>query len=315
MNTTKITYFIHSNVDSAPTGNCKTIASAKALANKHGVSVIYARHDGVSVGIVMMKRQAIGWSFQEALEECFAKPETQARVDGKQGMKRIDWTAEPNTVTVRPSVSEPLGFSAGVTNMKASLEDTDRGPITSRANRFGQSPLYSATLEAWVNKNPTTLELALRKPRDQFQGISEADICERASDILKARYAPSVNFTSPQSVVRYLRASLEHLESEQFHVLFLDSQHKLIKSEVLFKGTIDGSAVYPREVVKAALAANAAAVVFAHNHPSGVPEASGADKSITTRLVAALKTVDIKCLDHIIIGGGEFTSFAQKGWL
>tara|TARA_R110000796_G_scaffold252500_1_gene387172 strand:+ start:19743 stop:20663 length:921 start_codon:yes stop_codon:yes gene_type:complete len=306
MNTTRITYYIHDNIASAPTGDCKTIAAAKQLAVKHGVSMIYARQNGALNGsaiLVFDIAESGRWELLSADEKDFATyNKDQTEVNMQKNFSQS-------------GVSEPLGFSAGVTNMMASLEDTDRGPITSRANRFGQSPLYSATLEAWVNKNPTTLELALRKPRDQFQGISEADICERASDILKARYAPSVNFTSPQSVQRYLRASLEHLKSEQFHVLFLDSQHKLIKSEVLFKGTIDGSAVYPREVVKAALAANAAAVIFAHNHPSGVPEASGADKSITERLVKALSTVDIRCLDHIIIGGGEFTSFAQKGWI
>ncbi len=127
--------------------------------------------------------------------------------------------------------------------------------------------------------------------------------------------SPSINFTSPQSVARYLRGRLEHLEHEEFHAIFLTSQNKVIKTEVLATGTIDGASVYPRMVVKAAIEANAAAVVFSHNHPSGVPEASGADKVITERLVKALGMLDIRVLDHIIIGGGEFNSFAEKGWL
>ena len=120
-------------------------------------------------------------------------------------------------------------------------------------------------------------------------GNQENMILERASEILQARYVSDVCFTSPQLVVRYLKARLEHLEHEEFHALFLDSQHKLIKAEVLAKGTIDGAAVYPREVLKAALNCNAAAVVFAHNHPSGIAEASQADRTITEKLVKALE--------------------------
>tara|TARA_R110000803_G_scaffold210440_2_gene282252 strand:- start:19190 stop:20062 length:873 start_codon:yes stop_codon:yes gene_type:complete len=290
MNTTRITYYIHDNIASAPTGDCKTIAAAKQLAVKHGVSMIYARQNGALNGsaiLVFDIAESGRWELLSADEKDFAT-------------YNKDQTIE---------VSKVIG-------RKCDLEIIH--------SIISEPSLKSVALQAWADKNPTaivrslrptTLELALRKPRDQFQGISEADICERASDILKARYAPSVKLTSPQSVVRYFRASLEHLESEQFHVLFLDSQHKMIKSEVLARGTIDGASIFPREVVKAALAANAGAVVFAHNHPSGLAEASGADKAITTRLIAALLTVDIRCLDHVIIGGGEFTSFAQKGWL
>ncbi len=145
--------------------------------------------------------------------------------------------------------------------------------------------------------------------------LPDSAILKRAGEILEKRYEHKVCFTSPQITVRYLTARLAHLEHEEFHVLFLDSQHKLIRAEVLAKGTINGAAVYPREVVKAALNANASAVIFAHNHPSGLADASGADKDITERLVKALSTVDIRSLDHLIIGHGEFTSFAEKGWV
>lgn len=150
---------------------------------------------------------------------------------------------------------------------------------------------------------------------DLFDGISDAAICNRASEIKEKMYKRGDVFTSPQLISRYLRGRLEHLESEQFHGVFLDSQHRLIKTVVLAYGTIDGAAVYPREVVKEALACNAAAVIFAHNHPSGIATASEADKNITARLVKALSLFDIRTLDHLIIGGSEFTSFAEKGWL
>ena len=121
--------------------------------------------------------------------------------------------------------------------------------------------------------------------------------------------------TSPQLTQRYLMSKLRDRQSEAFVALFLDSQHRIIEYVELAHGTIDGAAVYPREVVKMALAKNAAALIFAHNHPSGIAEASQADKSITDRLVKALSLLDIRVLDHIIIGDGEFTSFAEKGWL
>lgn len=120
---------------------------------------------------------------------------------------------------------------------------------------------------------------------------------------------------SPQLTQRYLMARLRDKQSEVFVALFLDSQHRVIEYIELAHGTIDGAAVYPREVVKMALAKNAAALIFAHNHPSGIAEASQADRAITERLVKALSLLDIRVLDHIIIGDGEFTSFAEKGWL
>lgn len=121
--------------------------------------------------------------------------------------------------------------------------------------------------------------------------------------------------TSPQLTQRYLMSKLRDRQSEAFVALFLDSQHRVIEYVELAHGTIDGAAVYPREVVKMALSKNAAAIIFAHNHPSGIAEASQADKAITERLVKALSLLDIRVLDHIIIGDGEFTSFAEKGWI
>jgi DNA repair protein RadC len=107
---------------------------------------------------------------------------------------------------------------------------------------------------------------------------------------------------------------MRDLEREVFGVLFLDTHHRLIKFEILFYGTIDSAAVYPREVVKRALTWNACAVILAHNHPSGVNEASQADRKITQRLVEALQLIDVRVLDHFIVGE-SITSFLERGWL
>jgi DNA repair protein RadC len=113
----------------------------------------------------------------------------------------------------------------------------------------------------------------------------------------------------------YLRARLRNYEREVFACLYLDNQHRVLAMEELFYGTIDGAAVYPREVVKRCLHNNAAAVIFAHNHPSGVAEPSQADISITRRLKIALNTIDVRVLDHVVVGNMEVVSFAERGLL
>jgi len=121
--------------------------------------------------------------------------------------------------------------------------------------------------------------------------------------------------TSSELTRQYLRAKLRHYEHEVFACLYLDNQHRVVKLEELFSGTIDGAAVYPREVVKRCLHNNAAAVIFAHNHPSGIAEPSQADIGITQRLKAALNTIDVRVLDHIVVGRCEAVSFAERGLL
>ncbi len=120
-------------------------------------------------------------------------------------------------------------------------------------------------------------------------------------------------FTDPRTVKRYLSTRLRDRQREVFACLFLDTRHRLIQYEELFFGTIDGASVHPREVVKQALANHAAAVIIAHNHPSGVAEPSRSDLAITERLVEALQLVEIRVLDHFIIGDGEPWSFAEHG--
>jgi len=122
-------------------------------------------------------------------------------------------------------------------------------------------------------------------------------------------------FTEPAMVKQYLQYSLGLEQREVFMTLYLDSQHRLIKAEPLFYGTIDASPVYPRIVVQSALAHNAAAVILAHNHPSGVAEPSRADRAITERLTQAMALVDIRLLDHFVVGDAEVISFAERGWL
>lgn len=119
--------------------------------------------------------------------------------------------------------------------------------------------------------------------------------------------------TSPELTRNYLVCRLRGYTREVFACLFLDNQHRVIAFEELFQGTIDGASVYPREVVKKALTANSAAVIFAHNHPSGVAEPSEADKHITQRLRQALGLIDVRVLDHFIIGEGPAYSFAEHG--
>ena len=120
---------------------------------------------------------------------------------------------------------------------------------------------------------------------------------------------------SPADTESFLKARMQHLDHELFCCLYLDNRHRVLRFDELFRGTIDGTSVYPREVVKEALSVNAAAVILAHNHPSGVAEPSQADERITKRLKSALELVDIRLLDHLIVGSGPATSLASRGML
>lgn len=140
-------------------------------------------------------------------------------------------------------------------------------------------------------------------------------VLEMARRHLKETLRREGALTSPAVTRQYLASRLRGYPHEVFGCLFLDNQHRVIEFDELFRGTIDGASVYPREVVKKALAFNAAAVIFAHNHPSGIAEPSEADKHITVRLKQALSLIDIRVLDHFIVGDGEPFSFAEHGLL
>ncbi|HRH78381.1 MAG TPA: DNA repair protein RadC [Cellvibrionaceae bacterium] len=147
---------------------------------------------------------------------------------------------------------------------------------------------------------------------------SPSDLINKALKVMESQAASKRGkelFTSPKAVKRYFRLRLGQYECEYFSIAFLDNQNRLIACEDLFRGTIDGASVYPREVVKAVLQYNAAAVILAHNHPSGVVEPSKADHSITQCLRDALKLIEVKVLDHIIVGSKDTYSFAEKGYL
>jgi DNA repair protein RadC len=138
---------------------------------------------------------------------------------------------------------------------------------------------------------------------------------ELARRLLREEMIHGDALTSPEAVRDYLRLTLASLPHETFMVLFLDSQHRLLAADELFRGTLSQTSVYPREIVKAALARNAAAVIFAHNHPSGVAEPSRADELLTQALKQALALVDIRTLDHFVVAGHRVVSFAERGLL
>jgi DNA repair protein RadC len=155
----------------------------------------------------------------------------------------------------------------------------------------------------------------------RIKGIGPAKRAELAAVLELARRSMARQlqqralFDTPARVKEYLRLELMHREHEVFAVLFLDAQHQLLKMEEMFRGTLAQTSVYPREVVKRALAINAAAVVFAHNHPSGAAEPSRADEFLTQTLKSALALVDVRVLDHLVVGHHEVVSFAERGLL
>ncbi|HEU4458531.1 MAG TPA: DNA repair protein RadC [Methylibium sp.] len=142
-----------------------------------------------------------------------------------------------------------------------------------------------------------------------------AAVMEIARRCLAARLADAPVFGSPQAVKDYLRLQLANRPHEVFAVLFLDARHRLLAFEELFRGTLTQTSVYPREVVKRALALNASAAILAHNHPSGVAEPSRSDEWLTQQLKSALKLVDVTVVDHIVVARSGLVSFAERGLL
>ncbi|PXW96499.1 DNA replication and repair protein RadC [Sphaerotilus hippei] len=140
-------------------------------------------------------------------------------------------------------------------------------------------------------------------------------VLELARRALAAQLSQRPVFDSPAAVRDYLSLQLAELPHEVFAVLFLDAQHRLLSYEPLFRGTLTQTSVYPREVLKRALALNAAAVILAHNHPSGVAEPSRADEYLTQQLKSALALIDVRVLDHLVVGRQGTVSFAERGLL
>ena len=157
--------------------------------------------------------------------------------------------------------------------------------------------------------------LLVRDIDGQYRPACADEVLQQARRVLSQQVQRGATMSSPQVVKDYLRLEIGVLEHEVFCVLFLDAQHRVIELKQMFRGTVTQTSVYPREVVKAALACNAAAVVLAHNHPSGSAEPSRADEFLTQTLRQSLSLVDARVLDHFIVAGSVLVSFAERGLL
>jgi len=150
--------------------------------------------------------------------------------------------------------------------------------------------------------------------KEEYTAKVEDEAINFALKILEGRLTkPDFYITNPNDTYTFMKLKLSESHCEVFAVIFLDNRHGIIKYEEMFNGTIDGASVYPREVIKRALELNAAALILTHNHPSGNTEPSKADENITIRIKEACQLVDIRLLDHIIIGGTSHTSLAERG--
>ncbi|WP_213134324.1 RadC family protein [Citrobacter sp. FP75] len=155
----------------------------------------------------------------------------------------------------------------------------------------------------------------------QVQGMGVAKysqlkgIAELAKRYYNVRVMEERSLLSPEMVREFLQSQLSQEEREIFLVIFLDAQHRVIKHSTLFSGTLSHVEVHPREIVREAIKMNASALILAHNHPSGCAEPSKADKLITERVVKCCQFMDVRVLDHLVIGRGEYVSFAERGWI
>lgn len=146
----------------------------------------------------------------------------------------------------------------------------------------------------------------------RYRIADEREVLEMAADLLSRRVIGQI-LESPRDSMEFARARLAGLEQEVFCCLFLDNRHRVLAFEEMFKGTMNGTAVYPRETVKRALAYNAAAVILVHNHPSGDPEPSRADEILTQRLKEAFALIDVRVLDHLVVGRAGCVSLSERG--
>ena len=155
--------------------------------------------------------------------------------------------------------------------------------------------------------------LLVRDVDGQYRPARADEVLHRARRVLSQRVRRGATMSSPEAVKDYLRVEIGALEHEVFCVLFLDAQHRIIALKQMFRGTVTQTSVYPREVVKEALACNSAALVLAHNHPSRSVEPSRADEYLTQTLKTALALVDVRVLDHLVAAGADVCSFAERG--
>ena len=203
----------------------------------------------------------------------------------------------------------------------ASLSDAELLAIFLRTGVVGKSAVDLARELLTRFGNLTSLFAASEQEFCELHGMGQAKyvqlqaVLEMARRALQEEMKSGDALNSPRAVRDYLQLLLRARPQEVFMAIFLDAQHRVVASEELFHGTLTQTSVYPREVVKRALHHNAAAVIFAHNHPSGVAEPSQSDQMLTDALKQALSLVDVRVLDHFIVAGAGCTSFAERGML
>ncbi|SON51045.1 RadC family protein [Vibrio tapetis] len=224
-------------------------------------------------------------------------------------------------MSVKSIPTESMPREKLLTHGPKSLTDAELLAIFLRTGTKGMNVLELAD---FLLKDCGSLRALFSATQDQFcrhKGLGEATyvqlqaVLEMTQRYLAETLKRGDALTSPEQTKLYLSSILRDRHREAFFVLFLDNQHRVVSDEILFEGTIDAASVYPREVVKRALHHNAAALILAHNHPSGVAEPSQADRRITRRLSDATALIDVRILDHFVIGDGEVVSFAERGWI
>ncbi|WP_168426686.1 RadC family protein [Erwinia amylovora] len=191
--------------------------------------------------------------------------------------------------------------------------------------RTGVRGVHVMTLAQQLLKEFGSLHHLMNAPHDRFQAICGVGMakyaqlnavaelarrCFSCQEALENRVVSSV-----EQMLDFLNGSLAHREREIFQVIFFDNQHRVIHTSEMFSGTLNSVEVHPREIVREALKRNAAALILAHNHPSGLAEPSRADRDITLQIVRACSLMNIRVLDHMVIGRGEYVSFAERGWM
>ncbi len=170
------------------------------------------------------------------------------------------------------------------------------------------------TISSSIETTMATDRFVDLKPSDLNQTEKET-LVALAVAVLAARHRRGCALESPDATRAYLQLTCADYRNEVFGCLFLDTRHRIVDRAELFQGTLDAATVHPRVVVQRALAANAAAIVMFHNHPSGVAEPSQSDRALTRRLTEALALIDVRILDHFVVAEGESVSFAERGWL
>ena len=161
----------------------------------------------------------------------------------------------------------------------------------------------------------TGVALYVRGQRRRYKVANAEEILEAARAVVGERMQRGSSFSDPKTAREFFRDKLAGQEREVFAVAFLDTRHRLVEYRELFHGTIDGAEVHPREVAREAIRCNAAAVIVGHNHPSGSTEPSAADRVVTARLKQALALVAVRLLDHVVVGGLQTASLAERGWV